>query len=132
MSGSKQPTLFNDGLPPEIQVRFDNFCLSPEDINLSHLAAQVRSHVDQIRQALEDNEFLDVKIAEQIASVVMELISTIEDYPQGEQKLIVGAAKYFVLEEDHWPDTKNLLGFDDDIKVLNYVLGRIGRPALGA
>ena len=131
MNGSKQQAFFENGLPPDIQGRFDTLCLSPEDLDISHLAAQVSSHVDQIRQALEDNEFLDVKSAEQLAKVVMWLISTIEDYPQEEQKLIVGAARYFVLEEDHLPDTKNLLGVDDDIKVINYVLERIGKPALG-
>lgn len=126
MSESQQEPLFESGLPPKIKEHFDALCLSAEDLDLTKLEAHVKSHLGQIRTALEDNEFLDIKSAEQIAQTLTDLISEIEDYPQEGQKLIVGAAQYFILEEDHWPDTKNLLGFDDDIKVINFVLERIG------
>jgi uncharacterized membrane protein YkvA (DUF1232 family) len=130
MSANNQSSMFQDDLHPDIKIRFDTLCQSPTTLSTSLLVTQIHDHLQQIHEALARNEFLDVKTAQQAADLLIDLLSTLNDYSAGKQNLIVGAARYFVLDDDHEPDTKSPLGFDDDIQVLNFVLEKLGKPKL--
>ena len=51
-------------------------------------------------------------------------------YSARDQRLIVGAARYFVADDDAEPDTQSILGLDDDLAVFNHVATQIGEPDL--
>ena len=130
MNDNSQNSLFQNELPTDIKMSFDSLCQSPSNISTSLLIDQIHDHLQQIQEALEINEFLDFKTAQQTANLLIDLLNHLDEYPAENQVLIIGAARYFVLEDDNEPDTKSLLGFDDDIKVLNFVLGKLKKPKL--
>jgi len=132
MNEDRQSHLFQNDLSPNIRMLFDSLCCSPSDVNTSFLKEQINIHLQKTHLALESNEFLDVNLAQQAATLLIDLVSHLGEFSIDNQMLIIGAARYFVLEDDHEPDTKSLLGFDDDIKVLNFVLGKLGKPKLKA
>lgn len=122
--------LFPHMLDPEIDRTFARLCVDVESNLLQGLVKDVEQHVSQVRSALEANEFLDVVLAEKIAKLLIDLLGTIERYPGAKQRLIVGAARYFVRSNDAQADLSSLLGFDDDAAVLNYVLVELGHGEL--
>ena len=132
MNEDRQSHLFQNDLSPNIRMLFDSLCCSPSDVNTSFLKEQINIHLQKTHLALESNEFLDVNLAQQAATLLIDLVGHLGEFSIDNQMLIIGAARYFVLEDDHEPDTKSLLGFDDDIKVLNFVLGKLGKPKLKA
>jgi len=130
MNDDSQVPLFQNDLTPNIKMRFDSLCRSPSNINTSMLIEQIHAHIQQIHLALESNEFLDINAAQQGADLLIDLVNHLDDYSAEKQGFIIGAARYFILDEDNEPDTKSLLGFDDDIKVLNFVLRKLGKSTL--
>ena len=75
------------------------------------------------------NEFLDIKTAKQVVGVINELLDQFEGFDDKDKALIFGAVQYFVQNRDMQSDT-TVLGLDDDVLVLNYVLDEIGRSEL--
>jgi uncharacterized membrane protein YkvA (DUF1232 family) len=130
MRANRQNSMFQDDLHPDIKMRFDSLCQSPSSISTSQLANQILDHLQKIQDALKTNEFLNFNVAQQAADLLGNLINHLDDYSAESQRLIIGAAQYFVLDDDHEPDTKSPLGFDDDIQVLNFVLETLGKPKL--
>jgi uncharacterized membrane protein YkvA (DUF1232 family) len=118
--------LFSHMLDPETDRTFARLCVDVEHALLPGLVNDVEQHVAQAREALAVNEFLDVAMADKVASLLVGLINKIGKYPQEKQKLIVGAARYFIRNHDAQDDMRSLLGFDDDVAVLNYVLTELG------
>ena len=122
--------MFSHMLDPEIDRTFAKLCVDVEHALLSSLAKDVEQHVARAREALAVNEFLDVAMADKLASLLVGLINKIEKYPREKQKLIVGAARYFIRSQDAQDDMRSLLGFDDDLAVVNYVLIELGHPEM--
>ena len=94
------------------------------------LRAQVVAHVGMIREAAFRNELLPVDLAEVIAQRLAVLLDGLEKFTSEQQRLVLGAARYFISDADHRPDTKDAMGLDDDLAVLNYVVVTIGRKDL--
>ncbi len=130
MNEEHQAPLLNKDLPSDIQQQFSLCCETPINIDAETLVSRINTHLLQSKLALENNEFLDIKTAENIADALIGLVSKLEDYSQEQQSMIVGAARYFILDDDCKPDTKSLLGFDDDAIVINFVLDKLGKPEL--
>ncbi len=105
-------------------------CVALPIDEIPQLEKQVRLYVGEIRQALAQNEFLDVATVERMADVLAGLLNEYETYSEMHRALIVGAARYFAKSDDAEPDTVSLLGFDDDVAVLNYVLEAVGLAEL--
>lgn len=118
--------LFSNMLDPEIDKIFSLLCTDVHMDLIQSLENAVDEHVEQIRTALTVNEFLDISTAEKIASTLKSLLSDIKIYPRNKQQLVVGAARYFVRSQDIHDDMRSLLGFDDDVAVLNFVLAELG------
>lgn len=94
------------------------------------LRSQVVSHVGAIRAAALRNELLPVDLAEVIAQRLVGLLDSLEKFTTEQQRLVLGAARYFISDNDSRPDTKDAMGLDDDLAVLNYVVTTIGRKDL--
>ena len=67
-----------------------------------------------------------------MAAILDELLDNYASCAEPQRRLIVGAARYFAQSEDVEADTASVMGFDDDMEVLNYVLLAIGRADLSA
>ncbi|MFT3770142.1 MAG: SNF2-related protein [Minicystis sp.] len=95
------------------------------------LRRAVARHVDEVRQAAHHNELLPVDLAEQLAAGLDTLLGALPSLAAEAQPLVIGAARYFVSDDDAIPDTASVLGLDDDIAVFNAMVRRIGRRDLG-
>lgn len=76
------------------------------------------------------NEFLDVTLARQIAKRLHQLLDNYGHYSNEHQSLLVGTVRYFIKDDDAEHDMHSVLGLDDDVVVLNYLLDTLGRPEL--
>ena len=122
--------LFSNLLEPDINKKFTALCEEAESKLVRKLMKDVDAHVARGHQILRVNEFLDISTLEKIANTLKVLLEDIQKYPAEKQKLIIGAAHYFIKDDDVYADFESLLGFDDDIAVLNYVLMKIDREDL--
>ena len=125
----QEPAIDLDALlNPDEQQRFRRLCLATTAEELAELPAMVQLHLDQVRELAEDNT--DVETAERIAVALQELLSGQPDFNDDERALIRGAAEYFFMNDDADGDLEDVLGFDDDVRVLNSVLDRVNRSDL--
>ena len=122
--------LLGHSLDPRLDPVFAPMCTALSPAEAADLRRAVSAHVERIRSALTTNEFLDVATAERIANVLTGLLDDYACQTELRRTLIVGAARYFVQARDAEPDLASLLGLDDDVQVLNFVLDSIGRADL--
>lgn len=115
-------------LNPEEQIRFRRLCLETPTSEFEPLAETITIHLEQVKdQAVPAT---DVETAEMVASTLRSLLATPERFGAEDRALIRGAAEYFLLDDDAAGDIENVLGFDDDVRILNSVLDQIGRTDL--
>jgi hypothetical protein len=82
----------------------------------------VLAHLESLREAGRENEFLDLVQAERLATRSLALLDRLQDgMPDVERKLILAAVYYFIVDEDGESDTESVLGLDDDEQVLDVV-----------
>ncbi|MCP4406693.1 MAG: hypothetical protein GY807_02840 [Gammaproteobacteria bacterium] len=117
-------------LNPQLYQAFNPLCQALPAEDIANLVDRVAGHVQEIRTALQKNEFLDITLAEAIAESLLAVLANYGQYSTEQQALIVGAVEYFIDDKDVEPDTTSVLGLDDDAEVLNYVLHSIGRADL--
>ena len=79
MNEDGQTHLFQNDLSPNIRMLFDSLCCSPSEVNTSILEEQIKIHIQKTYLALESNEFLDVNLAQQAATLLIELLSHLGD-----------------------------------------------------
>jgi hypothetical protein len=115
-------------LHPDEQSRFRRLCLETSSAELSELAGVLQLHIERVRDIADHRT--DVEMAERIAVVLNDLLSGSTGFAPEERVLLRGAVEYFLLTDDADGDLTDVLGFDDDARVLNSVLDRIERPEL--
>jgi len=104
--------------------------LVDDDRNPRTLRSKVVTHVGSIRAAAQTNELLPVDLAEVLAKRLTGLLDELDKFSAEHQSLVLAAARYFISDDDHRPDTKDAMGLDDDLLVLNFVVTTIGRKDL--
>jgi len=130
MPANNQTSLFDHSLEPRLDRVFAPMCNAVPLAQVKLLKGEVANHMQAIWQALRQNEFLDVTLAERIATVLLRLLGEYGEHTVSNQSLIIGATRYFIKDHDAESDLSSLLGFDDDVRVLNYVLESIGKNDL--
>lgn len=118
-----------DPSPSETAV-FKAFCDAVSPAERGALRAAVQRHLLELRQAARRDELLPVDLAEDLAARLDVLLAELDSLPPDSQPLVVGAARYFVSDEDAIPDREGVLGLDDDVAIFNAVARRIGRADL--
>ena len=126
VSGEETRLDLEDLLNPDEQQRFRRLCLETSADELLQLTAVVELHLSQIEEV--ESATADKETAKRIATSLDGLITSGDDFDASERSLIRGAVEYFLLADDASGDLDDALGFDDDARVLNSVLDRIGRP----
>lgn len=107
---------------------FLKLCVAMQSAEIPDLAQQVEAHLEQIRAHYRQNEFLDIDLAERLTDQLCRLLAAYATYDAEQQRLIVGAARYFVAANDEESDIHSIFGMEDDVRILNYVLAQIGEP----
>ena len=97
---------------------------------LEELIDHVTAHLNVVRAAAAERDFIDVRLAEQIVAVLTVLLAEADDYTARERALLAGAARYFTDANDENRDLFSPTGFDDDVEVLNAVCKYVGRTDL--
>lgn len=124
--GEQYPYLFDD-LPDESQEvlerQFAEPLRPPEE-----LRREVEAYLEEVREVALERERVELPLAEQIATTCLQLLDGIGKHtPEDERRLIQVACRYFVMDEDGDSDMGSILGFDDDVAVLNGVLRALDR-----
>jgi uncharacterized membrane protein YkvA (DUF1232 family) len=109
---------------------FEGLCGDVSRQALASLRAAVKQHLRDVDQAARQNELLATDLAEELARKLDGLLAELESLPEEARPLVVGAARYFVSDQDALPDYGGPLGLDDDVAVFNAVARRIGRADL--
>lgn len=129
MHDGGEPTIdVEDLLRPDEQRRFRRLCLATEAEELAQLSEVIDLHLAHIMR--NAGPVTDVETAELIARSLTALVGSGIDFDGDARAQIRGAVEYFLLTDDASGDLDDVLGFDDDARVLNTVLSRIGRPEL--
>ncbi len=123
-------TSFPPVLPARVQAAFGPLCQTLPPAEVTRLKAAVTAHVAEVHHAAKLEAFLDLGLAVRMATVLETLLDGYAQCSEAHQRLIVGAARYFAQLADADTDTATLIGFEDDLEVLTYVLLAIGRVDL--
>jgi hypothetical protein len=128
--GSEKPAEpvidLQDLLHPDEQRRFRRLCIETSGEDLAQLVSVVDMHLDHIRS--NAGPATDVETAEMIGESLNRLLTSEIDLNGESRSQVRGAVEYFLLTDDADGDMDHALGFDDDARVLNTVLDRIGHP----
>lgn len=112
-------------LHPDEQLRFRRLCIDTPRAEFGPLAENVSFHLTQVKDRAVPAT--DVETAEQVARALLVLLNEPDEFGPDDRALIRGATEYFVLDDDASGDINNVLGFDDDARILNSVLDRLNR-----
>lgn len=112
--------------PETLIPTFRRLCdpLPVED--LPALKEDLNNCVARVRELGQENQRVNVHRLEQCAEACQFLLDEYEKFTREQQALIIGALRYFVIIDDNLPDDTFVTGFDDDAKVVNYVLEELG------
>jgi len=116
-----------DLLNPDEQRRFRRLCIATTVDELDELASVIELHVEQV--AANAGPATDVDTARLIGRSLCDLLGSDLTFDDEQRAQIRGAIEYFVMTDDASSDLDDVLGFDDDARVVNAMLGRIGHPA---
>ena len=115
-----------DDIPIEYRERFEAVSAGPLGTHGDALIA-IKRYVSMVRQVAPMVTALDPELADQLGRVCTELVGRFDSGEQGE--LALAATRYFV-EEDDDDEITGVLGFDDDVQVLNAVCRVLGASDL--
>lgn len=115
-------------IPVEYRDRFLELLEQPMT-DAASLRRDVQVYIATVKQVGLMVKLLDLGLAERLAVSAGALL----DHTQGTEgelaRLVQAAVRYFVLEEED-EEITGVLGFDDDVQVMNAVCRAAGRPDL--
>ena len=115
-------------LNPEEQDQFRRLCLPTTAEELAAMPEVVELHLSQLEAEAGPNA--DLETAQAIGRTLISLLGAGLPLDDPQRALVRGAVEYFLMVDDASGDLDDVLGFDDDARVLNSVLDRIGQPQL--
>jgi len=123
-------SFFPTGLAKDIFQLLDKCKSSAQDILLEELILDAETHVEKAHQAHAQNGIANVTVAEAILEVFKVVVQDWEDISVLAQPWCKGMMGYFVSSDDDEDDFNSLIGFDDDVEVVNSCLAFAGRKDL--
>ena len=113
-------------VPNNVRPTFRNACEALPPEALEELSEMVTRSLERTRDEAATSPRIDIRMAEEIASRCRLLLEHYEEFSKEERALVVGAVRYFVIDEDPFSDDVFASGFDDDARVVNHVLEQLG------
>ena len=111
--------------PSYLRSSFERLC-QPFPVDQ---VALLRKRVEQwIGQISNNKNYLgpNPQLARDLAVRCIELLERYEKIPEKRRPLVIGAILYLIAKNDIIPDPTPIVGFDDDVHVMNHVLERLG------
>ena len=117
-----------EDMPVEYRDRFAELLGRPS-VGLKALSAELAEYVGAVQQLKALSANIDLVTAERIVAALDTLLRDHDRYGDEARRLVQAAVEYFVREDDD-DEITGVLGFDDDIQVINAVIRAVGRPDL--
>ncbi len=116
------------GVPSDAQSLWAGL-VTAELIPVHQLFSDVRAYQTMLAQRGQwRDDDVDPALAQALCDASIRLLGTLtDDSPESTRRLIQGAVRYFVLEDDADGDLDSILGLDDDTQVMNAVMDKLGR-----
>lgn len=119
-----------DGIPAQAAASFLRLMQFPLEEQREMMAA-VDRHVAGLSGKGVGPGVVDFSTAQRVARSLKSLLSyNLHSTEELHQRWIQAATRYFFLEDDGAPDTRSVIGFDDDAEVLNAVAEALDRADL--
>lgn len=116
--------------PPDVETTFRDFCeVLPEEA-VSDVKIELDKAVKKILRKSLENDLIESKLVNDLYAASSTLLEKYSSYEDSGKAMVVGAIRYFVVENDPLPDSGFSSGFYDDAKVMNYVLEQLGEDDL--
>jgi uncharacterized membrane protein YkvA (DUF1232 family) len=131
MADDARAALLLDGIlhPGEVD-RFVAAAAPTAADELPGLRLRVLAHLARVDALAQRHPRVDIDAARRIAEVLVALCDEPDQLDDQERALLRGAVEYFVLETDELDDVDDVIGFDDDARVVNAVSAALGRHDL--
>jgi hypothetical protein len=91
---------------------------------------EIAAHLERVRVAADERDFVDLRLAIRIADVLIALLDDAIGYTARERALLRGGIRYFCQHDDVSGDLTSPTGFEDDAAILNAVTSFVGRADL--
>ncbi len=111
-------------LGPLATERFLRHARVVPDAEVGELRARVAAHRDRAHTEAASNARLDLQLAERLGAACVALLDEWPRLGPPERALAVGAVRYYVDQHDADDDFGSSVGFEDDRRVLAFVLAR--------
>jgi hypothetical protein len=131
MADQRRADLVLEGIlhPGEVD-RFVAVARPTSPTELPVLRQRVLAHLERVEALAERQPRVDIDTARRIADALVRLCEEAQGVDDQLRALLRGAVEYFALEGDELGDTTDVLGFDDDARVVNAVTAALGRDDL--
>jgi hypothetical protein len=117
------------GIPSDAQPLWAQL-VTAELAPVHKLFSEVRAYQTMLAQRSQWSEDeVDPALAQALCGASNKLLGSLnERSPESTRRLVQGAVRYFVLEDDADSDLDSILGLDDDALVMNAVMNKLGHP----
>ncbi|MFT4622638.1 MAG: uncharacterized membrane protein YkvA (DUF1232 family) [Myxococcota bacterium] len=113
-------------LPGDVAPYFQRLA-DEEPTPIVELRRELRRYSGQLRDAAQADPQIDAELGLELADACRGLLDRLPAEPTPEVLRVIQAAiRYFLLDDDADPDMGSTLGLDDDVEVVNVVLGLLG------
>ena len=91
----------------------------------------MRTHLEYVRAAARDNEFVDAAEAIRLHILLTEALESWEHLDGDQRVVLADAVHYLVRTDDEEDDLRSPIGFEDDAEVIEAALDKIRRTGTG-
>jgi uncharacterized membrane protein YkvA (DUF1232 family) len=91
------------------------------------LFAACQAHAEEAERIADEDPIVDYQLAAEIVEIVGRLVAEWNDFSEEAQGWFKAAMHYFSQADDDEPDFESMIGFDDDVRVLNACLRLAGK-----
>ena len=91
------------------------------------LRALMRTHLDHVREAARDNEFVDATEAIRLHMLLVDALESWDDLDAEQRSVLSEAVTYLVRTDDEENDLLSPIGFEDDAEIVEAALRNIKR-----
>lgn len=122
--------LVQEILHPDEMNAFAAACTPTDATEFAGLRLRTQAYVAWARTEAQRRGTVDLDTAVTIGKTLTMLLDEPDQYDAEERALLRGAVVYFIEADDTANDLTDVIGFDDDVRVLNAVLDALGRQDL--
>ena len=112
--------------PATIIPTFKALCECIPVDQIDELREAVEHNLESARKAHAEDPHVDIKTATKLSECSHYLLTRYDEFNDKQKALIVGAVRYSAIADDPFCDATFTTGFNDDMRIMNYVLEELG------